>query len=231
MKKNPALFCFRNKNSIVHKIPCGIKLFLLLFITIRTFSNSVFIKNDFFTDFPLAFLFLRTLFYFCITLIFFFLAKTPLQGLLRLKFIFWIFVLVISLSVFSKNYEVIYSDLLYIFRFLVTTLFSLIVFETTSRLQILDTLCFLEEKICKIIPPLKKLHFAVIFSITITFIPAIFSEWNKITCAAASRSSFTKKRKIRFSLRSIYFQLNALFFNMLDYAEKIRKSVNNRFGY
>lgn len=226
MKKNPSIFSYRNENSAVHKIPCGIKIILMLFVTLRTFSNSTlcFTNETFSRYIP----WIRASFYFLVAAIFFFLAKTPLKSLLRLKFLLWIALLFSSVSVLSKNYSALFSDLLYTFRFFVTALFSLVVFETTSRLQIMETLCSLENKICRIIPSFKKLNFAMLISITITFIPAIFSEWSKISTAAAARSNLSKKGKIKFSVSSASAQITALFLNMLQYAEEVRRAVTNR---
>lgn len=226
MKKNPAIFSYRNENSAIHRIPCGIKLILMLFVTLRTFSNSTFgfsVEN-----FSRFIPWIRTSFYFLAAIIFFFLAKTPFKSLLRLRFLLWIAILFSSVSILSKNYSALFSDLLYTFRFFVTALFSLVVFETTSRLQIMETLCGLENKICRIIPSFKKLNFAMLISITITFIPAIFSEWNKICTAAAARSKISRKGKIKFSISSASAQITALFLNMLQYAEEVRRAVTNR---
>ncbi len=226
MKKNPAIFSYRNENSIIHKIPCGIKIILMLFVTLRTFSNSpLWFKNENFIQYiP----WLRTFFYFLVTAVFFFLAKTPLKSLIRLRFLLWITILFSSVSILSKNYSALLSDLLYTFRFFVTALFSLIVFETTSKLEIMDTLCGVENKICKIIPSFKKLNSAMLISITITFIPEIFSEWNKIRTAATARSKLNKKGKPKFSINSVNAQITALFLNMLQYAEEVRRAVTNR---
>lgn len=226
MKKNPAIFSYRNENSIVHKIPCGIKIILLLLVTLRTFSNStLWFKNENFVQYiP----WIRTFFYFLVTAVFFFLAKTPFKSLIRLRFLLWIAILFSSVSVISQNYSALFSDLFYTFRFFVTALFSLIVFETTSKLEIMDTLCGVENKICKIIPSFKKLNSAMLISITITFIPEIFSEWNKIRTAATARSKLNKKGKPKFSINSANAQITALFLNMLQYAEEVRRAVTNR---
>lgn len=226
MKKNPAIFTYRNENSLVHRIPCGIKLLVMLFVTLRTFSNSTFWLKD--ENLIHYIPWIRSLFYFFTGMVFFFLAKTPFKSLLRLRFLLWIAILLASLSVLSQNYSALLPDLLYTFRFFVTALFSLIVFETTSRLEIMETLCNIENKICKIIPSFKKLNFAMLISITITFIPEIFSEWNRIRTAATARSRLNKKGKPKFSINSINAQITALFLNMLQYAEEVRRAVSNR---
>lgn len=226
MKKNPAIFTYRNENSLIHRIPCGIKLLVMLFVTLRTFSNSTFWLKD--ENLIHYIPWIRSLFYFFTGMVFFFLAKTPFKSLIRLRFLLWIAILLASLSVLSQNYSALLPDLLYTFRFFVTALFSLIVFETTSRLEIMETLCNIENKICKIIPSFKKLNFAMLISITITFIPEIFSEWNRIHTAATARSRLNKKGKPKFSINSINAQITALFLNMLQYAEEVRRAVSNR---
>ena len=68
----------------------------------------------------------------------------------------------------------------------------------------------------------------MLLSITITFIPEIFSEWNKIRTAATARSRLNKKGKPKFSINAINAQITALFLNMLQYAEEVRRAVTNR---
>lgn len=68
----------------------------------------------------------------------------------------------------------------------------------------------------------------MLLSITITFIPEIFSEWNKIRTAATARSKLNKKGKPNFSIKSANAQIIALFLNMLQYAEEVRRAVINR---
>lgn len=229
MKKTPALFSYRNSNSAVHKIPASLKLILMIVVTLRTFSNTTYLLSSEQSAIFLPYIpWIRTGFYFLITAIFFFLAKTPFKTLLKLRFILWIGGLLAFLSLINGNFSALTSDLLYIFRFFVTTLFSLIVFETTSKLEILDSLSDLENAICKIIPAARKLNFALILSITITFIPKIFSAWNKISLAGAARSKLKKNGKRKFSLSSANAQITALFLNMLQYAEELRRAVINR---
>lgn len=212
MKKLPALFSYRNSDSLVHRIPAWAKLLLLAFVTIGVFSVN-------FTGIA-AFA--------GITVIFFILAKTPASSLLRLRFILWLALCMILISICCRQPDLIRSDAVYISRFFTTALFALVVFETTSKIQIMDTLSAIENAISKVVPPFKKLHFALILSITITFIPEIFSAWNKITQAAAARTPLNKKGKRRLTLASLNAQFTALFMNMLQYAEQVRRAVVNR---
>lgn len=212
MKKLPALFSYRNTDSLIHRIPASLKLLLLMFVTIGIFSVGVCWVGVFFVG----------------SVIFFFLAKTPFSSLVRLRFILWLALCMVLITLCSFSKEMLYSDGLYIARFFTTALFALVVFETTSRIQIMDTLSSIENLICKIVPPFRKLHFALVLSITITFIPEIFSAWNRITLAAAARTPLNKKGKRPVTLASLNAQFTALFMNMLQYAEQVRRAVVNR---
>ena len=96
-----------------------------------------------------------------------------------------------------------------------TSLFSLVIFETTSRLEILDALTCLEDKTAIIIPFVKKIRLALILSITITFIPEIFNCWNKVSLAAAARTPIGKngKRKKTLSIfKLLKERINSFYF-------------------
>lgn len=225
MKKFPALFSYRHCDSLVHRIPAWIKLLLLMAVTLGIFSVGLAGVGMFFAA----------------TVVFFFLAKTPFSSLVRLRFILWLALCMVLITLctfkveedhgayfYSFNLEMLRSDGLYVARFFTTALFALVVFETTSKIQIMDTLSAIENLICKILPPFRKLHFALILSITITFIPEIFSQWNKINIAAASRTPLNKKGRRPQTLASLNAQLTALFMNLLQYAEQVRRAVANR---
>lgn len=212
MKKIPALFSYRNCNSVIHRIPCWIKLLSMILLTLSIFHAGIFS-----TALLLSF-----------TFVIFFLAKTPFSSLFRLRFILWIALFTTLISIFTKHPESLKNDALYIAHFFTTALFTLVVFETTSKIQILSTLSYIEDFLSKILPPFRKLHFALILSITITFIPEIFSAWNKISLSAASRTPLTKKGKRRISIRQLNAQFSALFMNMIQYTEQVRRAVENR---
>lgn len=212
MKKLPALFSYRHCDSLVHRIPAWIKLLLLMAVTLGIFSVEIAGVGMFFAA----------------TVVFFFLAKTPFSSLVRLRFILWLTLCMALISILCRQPEMLRSDGLYVARFFTTALFALVVFETTSKIQIMDTLSAIENLICKVLPPFRKLHFALILSITITFIPEIFSQWNKINMAAASRTPLNKKGRRPQTLASLNAQLTALFMNLLQYAEQVRRAVTNR---
>ena len=83
------------------------------------------------------------------------------------------------------------------------------VFETTSMIQIQDSL-----------------HLPRIIALSINFIPQIFYEWNKIRLASRARRTKTKNpiKKVA----AFLYELESLFFVMLNKAENVRRAVENR---
>ena len=193
------------------KLPAGIKLLVLMALTLRIFNAG----------------FIESAVYFFAAWVLFFVSKVSFSVLKRLKVILWLAACMVLISALNQSKEMLYSDFLYILRFFTTSLFALCVFETSTRIQIMDALSALEKVITKVIPPFKMLHFALVLSITITFIPEIFSAWEKINRAALSRTP-SKKGSPRLTVKSLNARFTALFLNMLEYAELVRRAVQNR---
>ena len=126
MKSKNSLFSYRNTDSLIHKMPAWVKLCFLLLVTLRIFSASG----------SQIIIWARLGFYFTICLTFWILAKTPFSSLLKLRFLLYLGLLLFSISLI--NHSPIKNDLLYILRFLITMLASTVVFETTSRMEIMD---------------------------------------------------------------------------------------------
>ena len=242
MKRIPALFCYRNADTIVHRIPAPIKLLFLVLVTLRTFSKGTYgLSHDFFI--PLELIpWLRLAFYFCASLALFFAAKTPFASLARLKFVLYLGICLFGISfcspqitqaddgslLFALNVPALKNDALYIARFLVTVLVSLVVFETTSRIQILDVFVCIENALSRVVPPVKKLHLALVFSVALTFIPEVFACWERVRLASAARTPLKKNGKRAFCAASLSAQMTAFFLNMLQYAEEVRRAICNR---
>ena len=151
MKSEPALFCYRLADSPVHRAPAWLKIIFLVTVTLRTFSKTTYaLPEDFFIPLELI-QWIRIGFYFVLSMALFFAAGTPLSSLKRLKFILVLAVCLLLISLctpcieqedgatfISLNIAGLKSDMLYISRFFVTVLASLVVFETTSRLELFD---------------------------------------------------------------------------------------------
>lgn len=235
--RNVALFSYRQGTSPMHHAPVLAKFILLSIICFRTFSNdSYFGLTD--SIIPLSLLvWWRAAFYFIVQTILFFCAKTPLAALKKMKFIVVIGIPLIllrtirieNIGVFNDliNYEGFFDSLLYLARFYIASLSAMIVFETTSRLELFDAFYTLENVLVRIVPAAKKLHAAATLSITISFIPEIFSTWNTIIVAAAARTPRRNKNIFLF-IQNITAQFAALFYAMIDYAEQLRRAAANR---
>ena len=243
MKSEPALFCYRLADSPVHRAPAWLKIIFLVTVTLRTFSKTTYaLPEDFFIPLELI-QWIRIGFYFVLSAVLFIAAKTPLSSLKRLKFILVLAVCLMLISLCTPNIEQedgatfislniagLKNDLLYISRFFVTVLASLVVFETTSRLELFDFFVQAEDAVSRVIPPFKKMNAALILSVTITFIPEVFACWSRVSLAAAARTPVSRKGRRHFSICAINAQITAFFLNMLQYAEEVRRAVNSRIG-
>jgi energy-coupling factor transporter transmembrane protein EcfT len=163
-------------------------------------------------------------------------ARTPFSSIKKLSYVLFLGFLVTLIKILPTTEEQLlygelnilgfFEGLLYTARFLISMAFSLVIFETTSRLQILDALEQIENTFAKIIPPIKKLHLAYIISVTICFIPEIFTSWNKISLAVKAKTP--QKTSIKNKAINLYSRLMALFYAMFEYAENSRKAISNR---
>lgn len=232
-KETTCLFSYRIQKTLIHKIPAIIKIVLLFFVSIRVFSSSW--NNTEFTAIQLL-PWARCSFYGIITILFLAFAKTPFSSIKKLSYVLFLGFLVTLIKILPTTEEQLlygelnilgfFEGLLYTARFLISMAFSLVIFETTSRLQILDALEQIENAFAKIIPPIKKLYLAYIISVTICFIPEIFSAWNNITLATKARTPH--KASIKNKAINLYSRLMALFYAMFEYAENSRKAISNR---
>lgn len=197
------LFSYRRGNSIMHRINAGVKvLFLVAFSIVVFWGNS---SGEWVSKTELIVLGAC----FCISWICFFLAGANWKGLLCLRFVFVIGILVTVLKMTDSPKQGLVYGLVYTARFFTTAFLAQTVFETTSMIQIQDSL-----------------HLPRIIALSINFIPQIFYEWNKIRLASRARRTKTKN-PIKKAAAFLY-ELESLFFVMLNKAENVRRAVENR---
>lgn len=211
-------FAYRRGDSVLHKMNPGLKLLLLFCLCFVAFF-----------EWKYSLISLVLCFVFCV--LGFLFAKCTIKSLVILRFVFVIGLLVFLFTVsdFSFSYKYFVSlkktELIkcfyYVSRFAVTSVASQIVFETTSLIQIQDFFESIENAIAKIVPSLKKMHLALILSLTINFMPLIFSTWAKIKTASAARAG-------KNNVYSLCLQLSTLLSVMIYQAENKRKAVLNR---
>ena len=132
------------------------------------------------------------------------------------------------LPFFALNLDGLRFGILYTVRFFTTALAAQVIFETTSSVQIKDSLESLQNVIARAIPPIKKMNPAFVISLALNFIPQVFETWNRVSLAARARSSSDKRKKTGLVIRASYLELQALLSCMLYQAETTRKAVENR---
>lgn len=241
------LFSYKKGNSIIHKIPALIKLFILVIFCVLTFSGGTLNSINEILEIPLI---LRTTFCFLFSISFFILSGANWNSLKQLNFVFILGLAVTLFKFFyfpqdttilqQENKFLIYvipgfylnlnglaSGGLYTIRFLTTTLLAQVIFETTSSLEIKNALESFQNAISKIFPPLKKWNPAFVISLAINFIPQIFDTWNKIHLAALARSE-NKKNNLIQVIKNTFFEIQALFSCLLHQAETKRLAILNR---
>lgn len=168
--------------------------------------------------------------YAVIVVVLFFISKLPVKHLRNLKYVLVIGLFVTILQCINFNttipvsFDGIRAGFLYTIRLGTVSLLALITFETTTHLQIQDSLETIESLIKKIFPPFRKVPFALTMSVTIGFIPEIFATWNKIQKASAARIPCKKISVVR-RIEIFSAQISALFSCMLSKAEQTRRAI------
>lgn len=231
-----SLFSYRKGSSAVHMCSPLIKLFLLLFFSISIFSQYLFDSE--------LFLWSKTAFFFLGAIGSVFYAGIPISRIknLRIVILLGFFVTlfkIIQIEVVNGNFNVgfdiaqISDGLLYTARFFTASLFALVFFETTSPLEIQESLEIVQDSIAKIIPPLKKVSLALYVSLAISFIPEIFSVWKNIRLASRARTTMHAGRKKSFVKAITIFavEFSALLSIMIGRAVQKRKALLNRMQY
>ena len=198
-----ALFSYRRGTSPLHKAPSLLKMIFLFALNFFVFWESPRTAA------------LRCALSFAASASLFFLSGANWKGLLKLRFVFYVGLMVFALKIIGTPAAAWAGSaayaLLYTARFFVSALAAQCVFETTTMLQMQEAL-----------------RLPLVVTLAINFIPQIFSEWQKIKLAARSRTS-ARRRKSIFGAASIaLFEMQALLFVMLEKAETKRKALENR---
>ncbi len=198
-----ALFSYRRGTSPLHKAPALLKMIFLFAINFFVFWESPRTAA------------LRCALSFAASASLFFLSGANWKGLLKLRFVFYVGLMVFALKIIGTPIAA-WTDsaayaLLYTARFFVSALAAQCVFETTTMLQMQEAL-----------------RLPLVVTLAINFIPQIFSEWQKIKLAARSRTSERRRKNIFGAASIALFEMQALLFVMLEKAETKRKALENR---
>ena len=134
---------------------------------------------------------------------------------LGLRFVIYIGLMMTALKIIATPADS-WADgaaygLLYTARFWASALAAQCVFETTTMVQLQDAL-----------------RLPLVVTLSINFIPQIFSEWEKIKLAARARTSAKTRKNPAKACALFLRELQALIFAMLQKAETTRRAAANR---
>ncbi len=217
-----ALFSYKNRASLLHRIPALLKILMMFSFCIFCFMETSYEH----IKLPACFAF---------SLILFFLARGNWMTLKSLPYVFVLGAFVTALRMFnflpefSFNREGFVWGILYTARLFITALACQVIFETTSSAQISDSLEEIEDRVARVIPPVKKLHCALLISLALNFIPLVFETWNKVHLASMARS--LKKKNLVSATSILLSELEALLSCLIFKAETKRKAILNRGNY
>lgn len=230
--KNDAFFSYQAKNSLIHRLSPLVKLLSLPLFMVLLFVT----KGAFFIVLCLSVLVLALL------------AQTRFLTFFRIlswSFLYFIFLLIFSFSFkdFSTNCNFFNYFLavgeeykLYLCRLGMSFLVGSIFYETTGTVAIKDAIelffsFFTFQKSQKKAAKISSMqHFSLVFSLTILYIPRIFSTWT--TLNYAWRARLGKNQPHKFSLIQAFNRLKvlipALLVSLLETAQDTARAIENR---
>lgn len=196
---NKGLFSYNNKKSPLHKIPALIKILFTCGFCFFVFSK---------------FSITKILISGIVALFLWLLSKSGFQAFIKLKLVLilgLVFTIFKGLSLKSPffDFQLAKEGLIYGYNFFITTFVALILFETTTMLEIQND--FMK------IPILNKTKFPMVLAITISFFPEIFTTWEEVSLAAKSRKN-----------KNLVSQFSALISCMIQKADIKRKALLSR---
>ncbi len=235
------LFSYRIKESFLHKFNPGFKLCVLFVLCFITFWGNEITTATM----------IRVSICGIICVLLFLFSGFYLDSIKRTRFVFFLGFLLTLFKMISFSfadgdfleYEVVfkikkiyllidvdglYSGILYTVRFFITALSAEVIFETTSGIQIKNSIEELQNKVARFFPLIKKWNPALVISLAINFIPEVFSTWNKVHKAALSRTDKKSRKNLIVVINMSMQELQTLISCLLYQAENKRKALLNR---
>jgi energy-coupling factor transporter transmembrane protein EcfT len=154
------------------------------------------------------------------------LSKSGLRTFIKLKFVLLLGLIFTVFKGFSleapffMDFQLAKDGLIYSYNFFISTFVALLLFETTTQLEIQNDL----QKI----PLINKTPLPIILAITISFFPEIFSTWEEVSLAAKARQKPDTKKGVKKTVKNLVAQLSALLSCMIQKAEIKRKALLSR---
>ena len=205
------LFAYRRGNTPLHHLNARWKILSLIILCIVTFAGGMYETSDSVLN---AALIIRTAVCLAMTILLFIMSGCSRTSFKPVKFVLIIGALMILFRVFNQPLkDALAAGLLYTVRFLITAVAAQIIFETTSPLEI-------KESLGKSTP-------ATAIALAINFIPQVFATWHRVHTAALARTPKNKKGLFR-TIHIVYCEIQAFFSCLLYQAEIKRKALLNR---
>ncbi|MBQ6673059.1 MAG: hypothetical protein IJM77_00320 [Spirochaetia bacterium] len=205
------MFAYRKGSTLLHRMGAKLKILGLIALCIITFAGG---NCDTYTAVMSIGIIVRTALCLIVTIALFAASGCSRTSFKPVKFVLIIGALMILFRVFNQPIkDALAAGLLYTLRFLITAIAAQIIFETTSPLEI-------KESLGKSSP-------ALAVALAINFIPQVFATWNRVHTAAMARTPKHKKGLIR-SIHIVYCEIQAFFSCLLYQAEIKRKALLNR---
>lgn len=208
-----ALFSYRPGSSLLHKANAGAKIIFLFAFSVFVFWGNPQSAEEILSPLMVA----RTALCFVASAALFFLSGANWKSLSALRFVFAIGAMVTALKILGLPLEQLADGaaygLLYTERFFISALAAQCVFETTTMVQIQESL-----------------RLPLVVALAINFIPQIFSEWEKVKLASRARTSLSARKNPIKACALFLLGLQALLLVMLQKAETTRRAVANRRG-
>lgn len=214
---HPPLFRHQPGTSRVHRAPAGLKLIVIMIITVLVFSGNPQLLCG------------ATAFVFAAVII----ARVRLEALLRiLRIIVFYGFFIAAVRIIGKDTSTYMYELAqtgyYLWKLSVVFLAGMTFFETTSGIAIHFVLTDIRNTTIRIIPAATRLpDFPRSFSLMLLFIPRIFETWAELSRSWDSRQGIPK-RSIRAAAYKLTTLLPLLVIALLDVAATTDKAVRNR---
>ncbi|MDR1398774.1 MAG: energy-coupling factor transporter transmembrane protein EcfT [Treponema sp.] len=219
MKEKVLIFRYRKGNSILHRIPALIKLFVLVLLTI----TIMFL--------PLYGICAGIVLLVIPALLCGFSVREQFADIKpALFYAFFLYLIGIFTQFFSIGFTIAllypgYEYALYLLRLILVMQLAALLFRTTTSIEIKEAICDVEiaiRRVLSTLPFAKNISLGAKFgtsvALMISFIPALFELWEKINCAYRARGG---ERGLK-QFRVLFVALIALSFH---YAEKKSRAL------
>jgi energy-coupling factor transporter transmembrane protein EcfT len=219
----PPLFAWRAANTPIHALPAGIKFFALALVTIPVFSESPVILGAVSAGIVITAL----------------LARLSFANLLHnARFLAGYGLFIALFRILGRPFtaalasESVSGALYYIWQLAAILVAGSVFYETTAATEISQFLArlqrLIERAISKILcRPVDFPDIAFLLSLTITFIPRVFSAWSALNLAWEARGG-TLQKGLRAALRRTVTLVPLLVISLLSVAENTAYAIRNR---